>query len=448
VSTLSNTGEATDPATNPRSFALSLFTQVLAGVDVTDAMREAFRVDGSRLLVGDQSITLAHFNRVLIAAIGKAAVPMVEHALATLRPVLPVRGVAVGVGPWQGPTDVQYVEGGHPVPDARSFAAAHALLQLLGGADAQTLVVFLISGGASAMAEAPLGPSVYLDELFGFYRKLLHSGLPIDKLNAVRKHLSAVKGGRLALACGAATRCTVLLSDVPQGALDVVGSGPSLPDTSTVAECRRIIAETPSLLPVSPALQAFFDEMPETPKVLPEGIEPSICYAALTSESLVRAAQQIARDAGYRVVTDNSCDDWDYRDAAKYLFNRAMTEAEVGVPVCIVSAGEVTVSIYGQSGIGGRNQQWALEIARYIDGREGFIAMSAGSDGIDGNSPAAGAIVDGSTWTRISQLGVDADDALEAFNTYPLLAQLGDAITCGPTGNNLRDLRVILVNRT
>jgi hydroxypyruvate reductase len=415
-------------------------------VNVPDVMRARFAVEEGHLRVGDQKVDLRRFKRVMIAAIGKAAVPMAEHALATLQPILPVQGITVGVGEWEGTAGVRYFAGGHPLPDEHSYAAAQALLQMLGTADAETLVVFPISGGASAMVEAPLDPSVPPAELFAFYGRLLHSGLPIDKLNTLRKHLSAVKGGRLAVACGGATRCTLLISDVPPGRLDVVGSGPSLPDTSTVEECRRIFAETPSLSPLSPALAAFVSTMPETPKELPQGLEPSICFEALTSDSLIRAAEQIALEAGYRVVVDNGCDDWDYRDAAKYLFDRANKEADTGTPVCILSAGEVTVSIEGAAGDGGRNQQWAIEMARHLAGREGFIALSAGSDGIDGNSPAAGAIVDGSTWTRIAQSGADGDAVLAAFDTYPIFRDLGDAILCGPTGNNLRDLRVILVN--
>jgi glycerate 2-kinase len=447
VSSSTSPAEITDLPEAARSFARSLFEQVLARVNVPDAMRTSFAVEGNHLRVGNQRMALRRFHRVLIAAVGKAAVPMVEHTLATLQPLLPIQGIAVGVGPWEGAPNVQYFEGGHPVPDAFSFEAAHALLKLLRTADAETLVVFLISGGASAMVEAPLDAAIQPDELFSFYGKLLHSGLPIDKLNTLRKHFSAVKGGRLALACGAASRCTLLLSDVPLGRLDVVGSGPSLPDTSTVEECRQILLETPSLSPLSPALLAFSSIMPETPKVLPEGAEPSIFYAALSSDSLIHEATEIALNAGYRVVVDNSCDDWDYRSAAKYLFERAEAEAESGAPVCILSAGEVTVSIEGHAGRGGRNQQWAIEMARHLNGRVGIVALSAGSDGIDGNSPAAGAVVDGSTWVRISQAGLDGEQALATFDTYPIFMELGDSIVCGPTGNNIRDLRVILVNR-
>jgi glycerate 2-kinase len=418
----------------------------MASVNVPDAMRSALKVENGHLHVGDRELELGRFDKVLIAAIGKAAVPMTEHVLNLLRTLPPTRGVVVGLGSWVGAEGVQYVQGGHPIPDAQSLYAAHALLQLLSEADEKTLVIFLISGGASAMAEAPLSPAVSSDELFSFYRKLLLSGLPIEKLNTVRKHFSAVKGGRLALACGDATRCTVLLSDVPAERLDVVGSGPSLPDTSTVAECRRIITETPSLLPLAPSLQAFLETMPETPKVLPEGVERSICFAALSSDSLIDAAARIAKGSGYRVVIDNTCDDWDYREAANYLFKRAVNEALAGTPVCILSAGEVTVSIAGAAGTGGRNQQWSLEMARHLNGRAGMVALSAGSDGIDGNSPAAGAVVDGSTWTRIAHLGQDGEHALAAFDTYPLFERLGDAIICGATGNNLRDLRVILIN--
>ena len=447
MSTLSYTKRNEAVPADPKRFARSLFTLVLESVNVPRRMRECFQLDNQVLRVGEATLDLTNLGRVLLAAIGKAAVPMAEHALAILRPQYTVKGVVVGVGPWERPDGIVYFEGGHPVPDANSFAAARALIDLLQTADEQTLVVFLISGGASAMAEAPLDISIKQEELIAFYRALLHSGLPIAKTNALRKHLSAIKGGRLALACSAATRCTILISDVPPKRTDVVGSGPSLADTSTVAECRQLLAETPSLCAaLSPSLKGFFQTVSETPKSLPEVKQASVIFSALSSDSLLQSAERITREAGYRVIIDNTTDDWDYRSAAAYLLERARTEAEQGLPVCILSAGEVTVSIPGRPGQGGRNQQWALEVARLISGSSGYVAMSAGSDGIDGNSPAAGAIVDESTWQRAIDSGIDPQSALDSFDTYPLFAHLGDAVMPGASGNNLRDLRVILVH--
>jgi glycerate 2-kinase len=437
-----------DPRSIPadqKSFARSLFASVMEELNVPKRMHECFVVEGDRLHVGTDWFELNSFSKVLLASVGKAAVPMAEYAVEMLAKVIPVSGVVVGIGEWTPPNGIAYFVGGHPLPDEQSFAAGQALLEVMRTADEDTLVLFLISGGASAMAETPLDASIPRSEIVDFYRMLLHSGLPIEKTNALRKHLSAIKGGRLALAAAGATLCTLLISDVPPGKLNVVGSGLSLPDTSTAHECRELLANAPAFRDISPRLQAFFETMPETPKALPSGRFPSMCFSALSSDSMIEAARLIAIEAGYRVVVDNSCDDWDYQTAAAYLFDRALNESAADGPVCLLSAGEVTVSIAGAAGEGGRNQQWALEIARLAAGRMGVVALSAGSDGIDGNSPAAGAVVDGMTWTRALLAGSDPQQALDHFDTYPLFAKLDDAIIPGPSGNNMRDLRMILI---
>ena len=429
-----------------KEFARSLFAAVMEELNVSRRLQECFVVEGRLLEVGTDRFELDSFSRVLLAAVGKAAVPMAAHAIEVLRPVISVSGVVVGIGEWTPPEGITYFIGGHPLPNVQSFAAGFALLEEMRHADSDTFVLFLISGGASAMAEAPLDPTVPSSEIIEFYRLLLHSGLPIEKTNALRKHLSAIKGGRLALAAAGATFCTVLISDVPPGKLNVVGSGLSLPDHSTVEDCQELLSETPALALISPRVRAFFDGMPETPKFLPDGRYPSICYSALSSDSMLAAARLLADEAGYRVIIDNSCDDWDYRDAAAHLLSRLQEESSLTDHVCILSAGEVTVSIKGRAGRGGRNQQWALEVAHLLAGTSGIVALSAGSDGIDGNSPAAGAVVDSTTWSRAIAQGIDPQRALDDFNTYPLFAALGDALIQGPSGNNVRDIRMLLMH--
>lgn len=434
------------PPGDQKEFARSLFAAVMDELNVSRRLQGCFVVEGGLLKLGTDRFDLDSFSRVLLVAVGKAAVPMAAHAIDVLRPVISVSGVVVGIGEWTPPKDIIYFTGGHPLPDDQSFDAGFALLEEMRHADADTLVLFLISGGASAMAEAPLDPEIPHSEVIDFYRLLLHSGLPIEKTNVLRKHLSAIKGGRLALAAAGATFYTVLISDVPPGMLDVVGSGLSLPDSSTVEDCQKLLSETPALALVPPRVAAFFHRMPETPKVLPYGRYPSLCYAVLSSDSMLEAARFLADEAGYRVVIDNTCDDWDYRDAAAHLLSRVQEESSSTDHVCVFSAGEVTVSIKGRAGRGGRNQQWALEVARLLVGMTGIVALSAGSDGIDGNSPAAGAVVDSTTWSRALEQGIDPRRALDDFDTYPLFAALGDALVHGPSGNNVRDIRMLLMH--
>ena len=428
-----------------KRFARRLFHEVMQRVNVSERMRDAFAVHGRTLHVSAHHFDLRLFRQVLMVAVGKAAVPMAEHVIAAFRDALPLTGLVIGPDEWTAPPHVRFLKGDHPVPYTRSLRAAQELLASMKQADRDTLVVYLISGGASALAEVPLTSSITAEDMSAFYTRLLHAGLPIEQTNVLRKHFSAIKGGRLALAAGKATRCTLLLSDVPPGKLDAVGSGPSLPDSSSVAECLRLLAENEHHLQLPPSMRQFAATMPETPKTLPEGRLPSVCVSLLSSDSLVDAARGILNAEGYRVVVDNSCDDWDYRAAAQHLVRRSIEEASKEKPVCLLSAGEVTVTIDGVPGTGGRNQQWALEAARLIQGKPDHVAMSVGSDGIDGNSPAAGAIVDGQTWQRAQQAGFDPQLALDSFNAYPLFAALHDAVAPGASGNNIRDLRVVLI---
>ncbi len=429
-----------------RTFLRGLFEQTLRHADLRAQMRLRVRVDAGRLLVGENSFALGGFERVLIVAVGKAAVPMCAQMMEILASSsLPVEGLVVGGEMVERRDGIQYWRGGHPLPDETSRRAAEAILEKLAGVGAETLVLYLISGGASAMLELPLDTSISVEETAAFYRALVHSGLPITSMNALRKHFSAVKGGRLAMAAPAATQCTVLVSDVPEGQMDCVGSGPSLPDSTTAEDCRAILRSAGLLTKLPERVRRFFEaELAETPKLTAFGSRPAV-YVLLSSATLTEGAAACAARAGYRVIVDNGCDDWDYRDAAAYLFERFEEERRGERRVCLLSAGEVTVEIDGAAGVGGRNQQFALEMARRFADVQGDVAvLSVGSDGIDGNSPAAGAVADASTWRRAEAAGLQPECALARFDSYPLFERLDDAVVTGPTGNNLRDLRVLI----
>ena len=427
-----------------------LFAETMAAVELAPTMASLILLEDGVLMLGSDRFPLSRFSRVLVIAVGKAAVPMAEYVHRILErwqdSQHDVEGIVVGSNPWKPVSGWTYFAGAHPLPDAHSFAASELLLDRLHAADEKTLVLFLVSGGASSMLELPLSPSIPQRDVIAFYRSLVHAGLPIAKMNVLRKHLSKVKGGRLAAAAAKATKATVLISDVPNGMLDVVGSGLSLPDSSTREDFWRILEQTPHLKRELPqSIQDFLPAIPETPKEIPAGVLPSTCLSLLSSESLTTAASRLAAAEGYHVVVDNTCDDWDYRQAAQHLVDRFRTEQRHGASVCLLSAGEVTVSVSGSPGIGGRNQQWALEVVRLLQNQStNFVVLSAGSDGVDGNSPAAGAVADSQTWSRAQAKGLDPAQALERFNTYPLFEQLGDTIVTGPLGNNLRDLRILL----
>jgi hydroxypyruvate reductase len=338
----------------------------------------------------------------------------------------------------------RYFLGGHPVPNAESVRAAEAMLKSLRGLEESALAIFLLSGGGSAMAERPLDDEISLDDLIATYRSLVHGGAPIREINAIRKHLSAIKGGRLARAAYPAKQASIMVSDVPDGTPDALASGPTMPDSTTAEDCYRIANEYGLLEQFPPLVRELFERraLEETPKADDAEFVGARWRTVLSNRSVIEAASAAAVEAGFRVEVDNSCDDWDYARAAQYLLQRARELRKDGRQVCLVSGGEVTVTVKHGGGVGGRNQQFVLACASEIAG-ENITVLSAGTDGIDGNSPAAGAVGDGTSIARAAAL--DAEKHLDSFDAFPFFSSLGDAIVIGPTGNNLLDLRLLFV---
>jgi hydroxypyruvate reductase len=306
------------------------------------------------------------------------------------------------------------------------------------------LVIFLLSGGGSALLEKPISDNISLDGLMASYQALVLSGATIVEINAIRKHLSSVKGGRLALAAAPAQQVSILVSDVPDNAPDALASGPTMPDSSTVEDCYRVAEKYELLAQLPETVRRMFAErkLEETPKAGDEAFARSRWWTVLSNAEVRQAAAAAAAQAGFAVTIDNSCDDRDYATAANHLLSR-LRELRRGVSrVCLISGGEITVRVQN-GGRGGRNQQFALYCAQKIAG-ENTTILSAGTDGVDGNSPATGAVADGTTVERARAKGLDAAAALASFDAFPFFEALEDAIVTGPTGNNLRDLRVLL----
>jgi len=335
--------------------------------------------------------------------------------------------------------------GGHPSPNEASVAAACDILQTLGSLTEHDLVIFLVSGGGSAMVEQFLQPEISLAVMSATHKALVESGAPIAAVNGVRKHLSAVKGGRLAVAAAPAEQLTIFVSDVPAGELDALSSGPTLPDRATTEDAYRIAADYGLAKRVPDVVAEMLTRrlLIETPKPGDAIFARSRWSLLLDSISLEEAAAVRAKELGWSVEIDHSCDDWSAERAAAYLLER-VRELRLQERVCLLSAGEVTVQVAaGATGKGGRNQHFALLCSELIAGSE-ITVLSAGSDGVDGNSPAAGGVVDGTTTVRAEVANYTVAAALAAFNAHSLFALLGDAVTTGPTGNNLRDLRILL----
>lgn len=444
--------------------AESVFRQSLADCSIERAFARAIsvNVEDGRLKLnvrGVEPVCLEDLRHIRVVAVGKASSAMLNALLTCLKPCthLDVSGILIaGHQPSDAPPDFQFFQGGHPLPNQASVSGAQAAVTMLQdlhedeAAAAQTLVLFLISGGGSAMMELPLDPSISLEDTRSFYRELVHSGLSIAEINCIRKHFSAVKGGRLALAAGGVASLSLLVSDVPPGHLDALASGPTLADHSTVEQCREVLARDGLLQRFPPSVRDFFGrhDLPETPKS--EDLR-SVAITLLTSDDLAEAAKLRAEELGFHVVIDNTCDDWDYRAAAEYLVERLRSLRSAYPQVCLISSGEVTVKLPGAEeritpGIGGRNQHLSLYAATLLSPADAStVILSAGSDGIDGNSPAAGAIVDERTLQGAFEEGIDAArKSLQEFDSYTFLERMKATVVTGPTGHNLRDLRILL----
>jgi hydroxypyruvate reductase len=427
-----------------RDTARSIFRAALDQASIANAFSRHVNCDRGVLRVCEDLFDLQTYSRVFVVSIGKAAHAMVEALSAQIGASL--EGiVASSIEPAVQLRGLRYFHGGHPTPTQESIDAANATLRALDAQVSASLVIFLLSGGGSSILEKPVDDEISLDDLITTYRALVHSGAPIADINTIRKHLSAVKGGRLAKAATPAQQLSILVSDVPHNTPDALASGPTMPDSTTVEDCYRVDDKynLKSRFPAS--VRELFDRhaLEETPKSDDPAFQRSRWWTVLSNQTAVEQASLAAERAGFFVHVDCSCDDWDYERTADYLLAKARELRKQCSPVCLVSGGEVTVKVTN-GGVGGRNQQFALACAEKIKDEQ-ICVLSAGTDGVDGNSPAAGAVVDGGTLERAKQQGWDPRKALENFDAYPLLHALGDAIEIGPTGNNLRDLRFVLV---
>jgi glycerate 2-kinase len=428
------------------AIAREIFQHALEESSIERGFSRKLNYERSILQVGDDLYDLSSYSRVFVVSFGKAAHSSLEALMTRLGAGVGATGIVCA--PTRPPAQVfgfRYFEGGHPMPNHESMRAAEAILRALNSLNARALVIYLISGGGSAIVEKPISDEISFDDLVQSYRVLVHSGAPIAQINAVRKHLSAVKGGRMAAAAAPAQQLSIMISDVPDNAMDSLASGPTMPDTSTCGQCYDIVKQYDLLPKLPKSVRELIQTrgLEETPKAGDPIFERARWWAVLSNVSAQKAAVERAAIKGFAIQIDNSCDDWDYRKAADYLLER-VRELRKGVSrVCLISGGEVTVTVDQKPGAGGRNQQFALYCAERIQG-ENICVLSAGTDGIDGNSPAAGAAVDGSTIARALAKGLSAEASLAGFDAYPFFDALGDTIMTGYTGTNVRDVRVLL----
>lgn len=376
-------------------------------------------------------------GRLVLIAVGKAAWQMASTAASLLDGRIADGVVITKYGHAKGPLKgLRIFEAGHPFPDQNSFSATEEAIRLVGNLNARDTVLFLLSGGGSALFEKPLIPD---EELGTITNQMLSCGAGIVEMNTIRKRISSVKGGRFAELCAPAKVFSVILSDIIGNPLDMIGSGPTCPDSSTCEQALAIVEKYK--LTVSDGAKKLL--LRETPKTL-NNIET---YITGSVGEFAAAAVAVCRSLGYEtmILTDSLC--CTARDAGSFLASIARYHSQSEQPLAFVAAGETVVKLTG-NGQGGRNQEIALSAALGIDGLADTAVFSVNSDGSDGPTDAAGGYCDGRTHRRLLESGVDIEAVLQNNDSYYALEKCGGLIKTGPTGTNVNDISVVLIRRT
>lgn len=387
-------------------------------------------------------------GRTIVLGAGKAAAAMARAVERHWPEDRPLSGLVItryghGVGALKR---IEVVEASHPVPDAAGEAAAARILAMAQGLSEDDLVLCLISGGGSALLALPAAGLTLADKQ-GVNRALLKSGAAIDEMNAVRKHLSAIKGGRLAAAAAPARIVTLTISDVPGDDPSVIASGPTVPDPSTLADARSVLAHYRITVP--PAVTArLADPAAETPKPGDAAFRRAETQVVAGPQAALEAAAAVARAAGITPLILGNAIEGEASEVARVMAGIARQCADYGQPVpapCVLlSGGETTVTVRGQ-GRGGRNAEFLLGLAVALGGAPGIYAIACDTDGIDGTEDNAGAIIGPDTLARTASLGIDPKDALRDNDGYSVFQALGDLVVTGPTLTNVNDFRAILI---
>ncbi len=442
-----------------RQRLLDIFNVALAAADPYLAILESACIERHRLQFSDTQFDLAAYQHIIVVGAGKAAARMAQAAESLLGDRLTSGLIIVKEGHTAPLSIIKQSEAGHPVPNEAGEAATRDILQLLNTADEKTLVICLLSGGASALLVAPAG-KLTLQDKQKTTQLLLNAGADINELNAVRKHISAVKGGALARAAFPATLVTLILSDVINNPLDVIASGPTAADSSTYAGAWHVIEKyglTDRLpLHVSEHLKnGIAGKLTETVKQGAPCLATTQNIIIADIRQALTAAQGKAKQLGFttRILSDALTGE--ARDVAKWLALTAHNDLEnmkPGEQRCLLSGGETTVTVRGK-GMGGRNQELALAFALEIEGMQGVTLLSAGTDGTDGPNDAAGAIVDGVTATQATSAGISPSNYLDNNDSYTFFKKLDSEtgtqsqLLTGPTGTNVMDIQIMILSK-
>lgn len=435
-----------------RNDALAIFQAGLRAVEPAAAVQRFVRREGEVLMIDDRPYDLNGFRNLLVVGAGKAACPMAANLEAILQERLTGGLVIVKYGHLAPLKKIQVQEAGHPVPEPAGLQGTRKMLDLLAKAGKDDLVICVLSGGGSALLPLP-SAGITLEEKQASTRLLLACGASINEINAVRKHISRVKGGQLARAAYPAILVSLILSDVIGDPLEVIASGPTVPDSTTFQDVQMIVEKykLEDQLPLSVKKQienGLAGKAPETPKPGDPIFAQTQNLIVGSNRQAIEAAREEARKRNYQTMILSSFVEGETREVARVHAAIAKEIRNSGNPLpppaCVISGGETTVTLRG-NGLGGRNQEFVLAAAMDIAGLSDVVIMSAGTDGTDGPTNAAGAIGDGETKQRAEALGLSPRAYLTNNDSYHFFEKLGDLLMTGPTNTNVMDLRLMLV---
>ncbi|HEX9265376.1 MAG TPA: glycerate kinase [Candidatus Binatia bacterium] len=436
-----------------RIHAREIFLAGLASADPLKAIKQCVRLRNDQLYVADCSYDLSQIGKIVVTGCGKAAAKMALAMEELLDARISAGAVVVKYGHGLPLKKVVVVEAGHPIPDQSGLNGARRIVELLQRSDERGLIFFLISGGGSALLPFP-ADGLSLADKQQTTETLLKSGATIGEVNALRKHLSRLKGGQLAKLAAPARLISLVLSDVVGDSLEAIASGPTVPDSSTYGDCLQIVRRYGLRSQIPAAVIAYLErgakgEIEETPKPS-SAIFESVQNVLIGSNRMaVAAASRRAEELGYHTMILSDSLEGESRVVAQSLSTLvkeiARTNHPVSRPACLISGGETTVTVRGD-GLGGRNQELALAAAIEIDGLENVVVLSAGTDGTDGPTDAAGGIIDGSTLARGRANSIDATSYLRRNDSYHFLQTTNDLLITGPTLTNVMDLQVALIS--
>lgn len=415
-----------------------ILTTAICAVEPGEAIKRFVDLDGDSLWIDEQVIDLTTCERIFVVAIGKAAVAMGSTLADILGPRMHAGVIITKHLPHKKDPRFEILQGGHPIPDLKSLYAGQYLFNLCQTFTEHDLLICLISGGGSALVTNPY-PGVSLEDMQELTRILLECGARIDEINTLRRHLDQIKGGGLAKAAAPARVVSLILSDVVDNPLEAIASGPTAADPSTLADVDGIITRYQLTNKLPPGIHTFFTKGLETPKP-GEALFQHVQNVVVGSNALAaQAAIHCAQGYGFDACSLGNNWQGEARQVAKTLVERLFSFSAREKPLCLVAGGESTVTIHGE-GRGGRNQELALASVTALAGKQNILLVTLATDGEDGPTDAAGAVVNGESLQRAASAGLDPVVYLMNNDAYPFFDHLGDLLKPGLTGTNVNDL--------